>query len=376
MKILHGLGIALSLAVCMAQTGSADEVPAKTLKGVFARDFLIGAALNRDQFEGRDERAAAIVRAQFDTISPENSMKWGPIHPKPGQYNFADADAYVAFGEANRMVLIGHNLVWHQNTPDWVFKDDHGQPLSRDALLERLRDHIHTVVGRYKGRIKGWDVVNEALNLDGTMRESPWYRIVGPDYVEKAFQYAHEADPAAELYYNDYSLELPAKRKGAVDLIKRLQAAGVPVAAVGLQSHDRLDWPKVEEADATIRAFANLGIKVNITELDIDVLPPIAPPDAEMVQTGNTDPKLDPYRGGLSDTVQQALAKRYSDLFAVYLRYPGIITRVTFWNVTDADSWLNRFPIMGRANYPLLFDRQGRPKPAYEAVIKVGETAR
>lgn len=355
---------------------AAQLASAETLKEVYGARFLVGAALSPAQIEGRDERAVAVVRREFDTISPENSMKWGPIHPKPGQYNFTDADAYVAFGEANKMVVIGHNLVWHQNTPDWVFQDDQGKPLTRGALLERLRDHIHTVVGRYKGRIKGWDVVNEAVNMDGSMRESPWFRIIGPDYLEKAFQFAHEADPAAELYYNDYSLEVPAKRIGAVVLIKRLQAAGVPITAVGLQSHDRLDWPKLEEADATIRAFADLGLKVNITELDIDVLPATAKPDAELVQTDHADSKLDPYHDNLPDAVQQELAKRYADLFKIYLTYPGVIDRVTFWNVTDAESWLNRFPVKGRTNYPTLFDRQGKAKPAYDAVIKVGETAK
>jgi endo-1,4-beta-xylanase len=349
---------------------------AEGLKDVFAHDFLIGAALNQNQFEGRDETALSIVKSQFDTISPENTMKWGPIHPKPGQYEFSHADAYVAFGEANHMVVIGHNLVWHQNTPAWVFQDDAGKPLSREALLERLRDHIQTVVGRYEGRIKGWDVVNEAVTMDGSMRESPWFRIIGPDYVEKAFLFAHEADPAAELYYNDYSLEVPAKRKGVLALIKRLQAAGVPITGVGLQSHDRLDWPKIEEADATIRDFAGLGIKVNITELDIDVLPATAKPDVELEQTDKLDPKLDPYRDGLPDSVQQQLAKRYADLFKVYLKYPGTLERVTFWNVTDAESWLNRFPVKGRTNYPTLFGRDGKPKPAYDAVVKLRETAK
>lgn len=362
MKRLLLLAPLLNMAL-LGQIASAE-----TLKEVYGSHFLVGAALNRDQFEGRDERAAAVVRREFGTISPENALKWGAIHPKPGVFNFVDADAYVAFGEANKMAIIGHNLVWHQNTPDWVFEG-----MTRDALLERLRDHIHTVVGRYKGRIKGWDVVNEAIAMDGSMRESPWFKIIGPDYVEKAFQFAHEADPAAELYYNDYSLEVPAKRKGALALVKRLKDAGIPITGAGLQSHDRLDWPKLEEADATIRDFAALGLKVNITELDIDVLPATAKPDAELTQTGKADAKLDPYRGGLPDAVQQQLANRYGDLFRIYLRYPGIIDRVTFWNVTDAESWLNQFPVKGRTNYPTLFDRQGQPKPAYDAVLKAAK---
>ena len=167
------------------------------------------------------------------------------------------------------MFIIGHTLIWHSRTPPWVFKDEKGNQLGREALLKRMRDHIQAIVGRYKGRIKGWDVVNEALNEDGTMRQTPWMKIIGADYIVKAFQYAHEADPEAQLYYNDYSLENEVKRNGAVELIRKLQAAGVPIYAAGLQGHDKMDWPTVEQQDKTISAFANLGIKVNITELAI-----------------------------------------------------------------------------------------------------------
>ncbi len=199
--------------------------------------------------------ALAIVKAQFNTISPENVLKWESVHPRPDGYAFDAPDRYVAFGEKNDMFIIGHTLVWHSQVPRWVFQDDKGEPLDRDALLKRMHEHIMTVVGRYKGRIGGWDVVNEALNEDGTLRKSPWLTIIGEDYLVKAFEYAHEADPKAELYYNDYSVENPAKRNGAVALIKKLQAAGITVAAIGLQGHDKMDWPTLDEQDATIVAF-------------------------------------------------------------------------------------------------------------------------
>jgi endo-1,4-beta-xylanase len=275
------------------------------------------------------------------------------------------------------MFIIGHCLVWHSQVPRWVFQDDKGAPLSRDALLQRMHDHIQAVVGRYKGRIAGWDVVNEALNEDGTLRKSPWLNIIGDDYIAKAFQFAHEADPRAELYYNDYSLENEAKRKGAVELIKKLKDQSVPITAIGLQGHDKMDWPTARQQADTIEAFAALGIKVNITELDVDVLPRTAPGNsADVSATSTGGAGSNPYTAGLSDAVQQALAQRYAELFNIFVKYRASITRITFWGVTDGDSWLNNFPIRGRTNYPLLFDREGKPKPAFTSVIGAASGAK
>jgi endo-1,4-beta-xylanase len=365
----------LTMRPALVIAALATSVSAQTtLKDAFKDAFRVGAALNQAQFEERDARGAAIVKAQFNTISPENSLKWEVIHPRPGEFNFAPADRYVDFGVRNHMFIVGHNLVWHNQVPKWVFEDDKGAPLSRDLLLERMRYHILTVVGRYKGRIGGWDVVNEALNEDGTLRQTPWLKIIGEDYIAKAFEFAHEADPKAELYYNDYSLENEAKRKGAVELIRRLKSKGVPVAAVGLQGHNKMDWPSVEQQDATIEAFAGLGIKVNITELDIDLLPRASLQNgADVSLNVEAQAKLNPYASGLPEAVQQALAKRYAELFAVYWKYRGTVTRVTFWGVTDGDSWLNDWPVHGRTSYPLLFDRGGEPKPAFDAVIGVAK---
>jgi endo-1,4-beta-xylanase len=343
------------------------------LKTAFDGDFLIGASLNLDEAYGRDTRDLALLSYHFNSISPENLLKWSNVHPEQGRYAFEAADRYVAVGERNGMFIVGHTLVWHSQTPRWVFEDLQGQPVSRDTLLSRMRQHIHSVVGRYRGRIKGWDVVNEALNENGTLRQSPWLRIIGEDYIEKAFQYAHEADPQAELYYNDYSLERPEKRAGAVRLVQRLQAAGVPIAAVGIQGHHNLAWPSLEAEDSTISAFASLGLKVAITELDIDVLPrgtATQSADVSARPTVALRPDLDPYTAGLPDQVQRALADRYAAFFDLYRKHRDSITRVTFWNVTDQDSWLNNFPIRGRTNHPLLFDRAGRPKPAFHAVVR------
>ena len=351
----------------------AAGAPAQTtLKDAFKDAFRIGAAVNQRQFEDRDALGDAIIQAQFNSISPENVLKWESIHPRPDGYDFHAADRYVEFGERHHMFIIGHTLVWHNQVPAWVFEDASGATLSRDALLERMKDHIRTVVGRYRGRIGGWDVVNEALNDDGTLRQTPWLRIVGEDYIAKAFQFAHEADPQAELYYNDYSLENEAKRKGAVELIGKLKAAGVPIKAVGLQEHNRLDWPKPDDIDATIAAFAALQVKVNITELDIDVLPRATRENgADVSLRAEGTAALNPYADGMPQEAQQVLAKRYAELFGVYYKNRGTITRVTFWGVTDGDSWLNNWPVPGRTNFPLLFDRKGAAKPAFDAVIGV-----
>ncbi len=377
--------VVLSAILCGAcvppRTAAVSPVPAadatrpSSLRDAFRGAFLVGAAVNEAQFSGRDARGAALVAAQYNTISPENALKWEEVHPRPGVYEFAAADRYVAFGERHGMTVIGHTLVWHSQTPKWVFEDGAGRPASRDTLLARMRDHIQHVVGRYKGRVKGWDVVNEALDEDGSMRKSPWRTIIGDDFVEKAFEFAREADPGVELYYNDYSVENAPKRAGAVALVSRLKARGLRIDAVGLQDHDKMDWPFVAQVDSTIAAFAALGVGVNITELDVDVLPAANRGGAEVSDRTALRAELDPYKGGLPDSVQQALARRYGELFGVYLRHRGTVRRVTFWGVGDGDSWLNDWPVRGRTSYPLLFDRADRPKPAFDAVIKAARDA-
>jgi endo-1,4-beta-xylanase len=349
---------------------SVDIQAQTTLKDAFKNDFLIGVALNESQFTGKNARETALVKAQFNSISPENALKWEAIHPELDKYNFDPADRYVAFGQKNDMFIVGHTLIWHSQTPESVFQDDKGNPVDRDTLLKRMHDHISTVVGRYKGKIDGWDVVNEALNDDGTLRQSKWETIIGDDYILKAYQFAHEADPKAELYYNEYSIENAPKREGAIALIKKLQAQGVHISAVGLQGHYKMDWPSPAQVDKTIRAFSKLGVKVMITELDMDVLPPATHSQAAEVSMNIAlQARLNPYTNGLPDSVQRALAKRYADLFGVFVKNSSSISRVTFWGVTDADSWLNYWPVKGRTAYPLLFDRNCQPKPAFDAVI-------
>lgn len=346
------------------------------LKDVFKGVFFVGAALNPEQFTEKDARDAALVKAHFNTITPENVLKWERVHPQPGTYSFDLPDRYVSFGEKNHMFIVGHTLIWHNQTPKWVFQDGQGNPPDRETLLKRMRDHIQSVVGRYRGRINGWDVVNEALEEDGSLRQSPWMKIIGPDYIAKAFEYAHDADPQAELYYNDYNIENEAKLKGALALLQKLQAQGVPIAGVGIQGHYHMDAPTDEQVDAAISAFGKLGLKVMITELDVDVLPlAFQYMGADVTLSAELQPKLNPYPQGLPESLQRTLAQRYAGLFRVFLQHRGTLTRVTFWGVTDQDSWLNNWPVKGRTNYPLLFDRNAQPKPAYDAVIRTVHSA-
>jgi endo-1,4-beta-xylanase len=376
------LAASLCLAACSRATTPASASAQGAAQGQGLKDsyrgaFLVGAAIAPKQFEEQDVANAALVKREFNTISPENVLKWVIVHPQPDHYDFAPADKYVAFGERNGMFIIGHTLVWHSQVPGWVFQDAPGQPLTRDALLARMKDHIQTVVGRYKGRIKGWDVVNEALNEDGTLRQTPWMKIIGPDYIAKAFEYAHEADPAAELYYNDYNLDYAKKRDGAVRLVKSLLDRGIPVRAIGSQEHLKLTTPTAAEVDSSIRAFAALGVKVNMTELDIDLLPQATRNDgADVSLRAGPAPNLNPYAAGLPDSLQQKLARRYADLFRVYMANQDAIDRITFWGVGDGDSWLNGWPVPGRTSYPLLFDRQLGKKPAYDAVAAVAKEPR
>lgn len=348
-----------------------DQTEEQTLRSAFDGAFMIGTALNARQIHGEDQRGQELAVREFNAVTAENVMKWEIIHPEPGVYDFEAADAMIDLAEENDMFVVGHTLVWHSQTPDWVFYDDDGELLSREALLERMRNHIYTVVDRYKGRVHGWDVVNEAIVDDGSMRDTYWYRIIGKDFLVKAFKYAHEVDPEAELYYNDYSLEIPSKREGAIRLVEYLQENDAPITGIGTQGHFMLEFPELEEIEKTITEFAALDIDVMVTELDIDVLPPAFDyMGADVSASAELRDELNPYPDALPDSVQQQLTDRYRDIFEIYMRHKEDITRVTFWGVTDGDSWKNNWPVRGRTNYTLIFDREWEPKPAYHAIIE------
>ena len=357
----------LALALLLAASASAAEPPA--LKDLAPKGVRIGAALNRDTIEGNDAVSGAIVAKHFDTVTSENILKWALVHPEPSRYDFGPADAYVELGSKAGHKVIGHTLVWHNQTPKWVFEDKDGKRVDRDTLLARMREHIRTVVGRYRGRIAGWDVCNEVITEDGAMRKSPWFEIAGEEYIAEAFKAAQEADPEAELYYNDYNLYKPAKRAAAIALVKKLRAQGLRVDALGEQGHWQLATPTVAEIQAIFDDSAAAGLPVVITELDVDVLPrDPAMAGADLANRFDRTDANDPYRDGLPADKQEALAKRYADVFGLFVKNRANLQRVTFWGVTDGRSWLNNFPVRGRVNHPLLWDRNGKPKPAFSAV--------
>jgi len=357
--------VVLSAGVVTCMAG--QDLPA--LKNVFKDHFLIGGALNRWVITGRNTGAVAIAEKHFSTATAENDLKWQRIHPLPNQYNWEPADSYVAFCEKNQMVSIGHCLVWHSQVPRWVFRDDSGNDLTRDALLARMKDHIMTVVGRYKGRIKGWDVVNEALNENGSLRSSQWLRIIGEgsedkqyDFIENAFRWTHEADPNAELYYNDYGLETSkAKCDGAVAIVKHLKSKDLRIDAVGIQLHGSLTHPNAEGLEYAITSLAAAGVKVMITELDIRTRTRgYRGADVSRINRWRT-------RDSNADTpeIQKKLAEKYTEIFSVLVKHKKDVTRVTFWGVYDGASWIG--------GSPLLFDRKYQPKEAFFAVVKTAQ---
>ena len=347
------------------------------LKDVFKDDFYVGVALSLNQISGKEPDAIALVKKHFNSITPENILKWEEVHPEPNRYNFEAADNYITSGENHNMHIIGHTLVWFHQTPDWVFQDESGNPIGREALLNRMNEHIRTVMGRYKGRIHGWDVINEAILPDGQFRKCKWLDILGEDYIIKAVEYARQADPNAELYYNDYNMWKQGQYEGVIKLIRMLQSKGIQVDGVGIQGHWGLDYPTLEEIETFIQALSKLDIKLMITELDVSVLPYYDNYD-NVVDISTFDPefqkKHNPYPHTLPDSVQKDLANRYADFFSIFLKHRDKIGRVTFWAVHDGQSWRSYMPIKGRADYPMLFDQHCKPKPAFDAVIKMADS--
>lgn len=357
-----------------------DDAANGSLKQAYADDFLVGVALDDDQIAGREPGAQALVLQQFGSITAENGMKPEHLHPAPGVYDFSRADAFVAFGRRNHLFVVGHTLLWHVQTPGWMFTDAQGRPNSADVQLQRLRDYIGKVAGHYAGQVQAWDVANEVIDEDGSYRQSPWLKNVGDGdrLLREAFAAAARADPQAELYYNDFNTFKPEKRAGIVRLVKMLQAAGLRIDGIGMQGHWGIDGPSIADIEQTIDMFAALGVKVMITELDVDMLPRPEKADGldadrnvEMPDDPRLRRRLDPYVDGLPADAQQRLATRYAELFALFHRRRDVISRVTFWGLHDGQSWKNGFPVKGRTNHPLLFDRQLRPKPALDAVLQV-----
>ena len=332
--------------------------------------FYLGAAINENTILGLDPKSATIVNSEFNTITPENSLKWMFIQPKPNKFNFKAADKYVEMGLKNNMYIVGHALVWHAQLADFM------QNIDKSAEARKHVDnHINRLVSRYKGKIDAWDVVNEAFEEDGSLRASVFYKNMGENYIEEVFRITEKADPDADLIYNDYNLYKPEKRAAVLKMVKNFKSNGTKINGVGVQAHWDLKSPSLEEIEQIILDIHAEGVSVSFTELDISVLPnPWEMVGAEVTQNFSKfegDPKMNPYPNGLPDAVQEKLAKRYQDIFNLFVKHSDKINRVTFWGVMDKHSWLNDWPIKGRTNYPLLFDRDYQPKVAYKRLLGV-----
>lgn len=355
--------VVLTAAFFMVTVGSpvlAQKLISKGLKTYYKDYFPIGVAVSPRSLNAADE--VDLILREFNSITPENAMKMAPMHPREDVYNWRDADNIVAFAQKNKLKVRGHTLCWHEQAPSWMFVDSAGQQVSKELLLKRLKDHIFTIVKRYKGKIYAWDVVNEAIddNPEHLLRKSKWLEICGEEFIEKAFQYAHEADPDALLFYNDYNTERPEKRERIYKLLKRLVDKGVPVHGVGLQAHWSIYEPSEAELRKAIEQYSSLGLQIHFTELDVSVYP------WEKERRARRPGESDVYTAEL----QRKQADQYRMFFRVFREYKKVVTSVTFWNISDRTTWLDMYPVRGRKNYPLLFDTQLKPKEVYWDVVK------
>lgn len=355
--------------VVSCSSGSSSSDKEIGLKDIVGDKFLIGAAINVNQSSGRDTSSIKILKRHFNSIVAENCMKSEEIHPEEDRFDFSKADEFIDFGLKNNMSIIGHCLIWHSQCPSWFFVDDEGNTVSAEVLKERMKTHISTVVGRYKGKVKGWDVVNEAFMNDGSYRKSKFYEILGEEFIPLAFKYAYEADSNAELYYNDFNMSCKDKRESVITMIKNLKSRGLRIDAVGMQSHFGIDYPDYKDFEDSMLAFAETGVKVMITEWDMSALP-TTKRSANIADTVAYKKALNPYPEILPDSVDNLWNERMKQFFNLFEKHSDIVTRVTAWGISDGDSWKNDFPIKGRHDFPLLFDRNYQPKKFVKEMIE------
>lgn len=342
------------------------------LKDAYKDRFLIGAAINTPIAIGKYPDITEIIKRDFSSVTPENSMKWESVRTPEGGWKWEEADHFMNFATQHNLHAVGHTLAWHSQIPDSVFKNEKGEYISAAELSKKMEEHITTIVGRYKGKLAAWDVVNEAVGDDNQMRKSHYYNILGEEFIDKAFHLAHEVDPKAHLMYNDYNIEKDGKREATIEMLKRLIKRGVPIHGLGIQGHIAVDGPSIADIEKSILAYAGLGLRVHFTELDIDVLPQVWDlPVAEVSTRFEYRPERDPFKDGISKEMNDRLSARYEELFKLFIKHKDKIDRVTLWGVSDDATWLNDFPIKGRTAYPLLFDRKHQPKDAYYRLLKL-----
>ena len=363
-NLIIGAAVVLAAAGCSSKA----EEP-KGVKDAFEGKFYIGAALNEAEIRGIDTTGVDLVKTHFNSIVAENCMKNEEIHPAEDVWNFELADKFVEFGEANDMFIIGHCLVWHSQLAKWFAYDENGEYVTPEVLKQRMKDHITTIMTRYKGRIHGYDVVNEAIVEDGSYRKSPFYEILGEEFIPWAFECAHAADPDAELYLNDYGMNVPGRRDAYVKLINQLKERGLRIDAIGMQGHMGMDYPTVEEFETSLLAFAGTGVNVMITEWDMSALPTVNM-GANVADVEEYKASLNPYADGLPEDVAKVWNERMKSFMDLFLKHSDKITRVTAWGVSDEDSWKNGWPIPGRTDYCLLIDRDHEVKPFLNEYLK------
>ena len=364
----------------LAGSLSVNAAQDQGLKNTFADSFKMGVAVNQDIVTGKNAASQSIIAKQFNTVTLENAMKAEVIYPQQGKVDFSGADAFIDFAKQNNMFTVAHTLVWHNQTPDWFFTNSKNEPNTPAEQLEQMRKHIELVAGRYKNKVDAWDVVNEVIADDGSYRPTVWVNRIGngDTMVKAAFKYAQQYSPNTELYYNDFNAWRPEKRDGIIRMIKMLQKEGIRIDGIGIQAHWGLNFPKMQYIEQAIDAYAALGIKVMITELDIDVLP--LTKEGQITGTDMMKPQfqleefetyLDPYKNGLPSDVEAQLNARYKALFELFYAKRDKIDRVTFWGLHDGMSWKNDYPIPNRTNYPLLWDRNLNPKPVIKTITEV-----
>lgn len=375
-SLLGAAALTLMFAAC------AKPKPEPTLKEALNGKFLIGCAINESQIRETDVKGDSVLLRHFNAIEPENCLKSQEIMPRFGEYDWELADKYVAFGEKHGLDVFGHCLIWHsQCTPDFYY-DNEGNLISADELKARMKQHITTLMSRYKGRIKGWDVVNEAIMEDGSYRNSPFYQILGEEFIPWAFKCASEADPDCELYYNDYSMNEPAKVETVIRMVKAMKERGIRIDAVGFQAHIGMDYPDLDLYQQHIRRMSDeAGVGVCITELDMSILPSItqsadlgAVSFEELMNNpelrAQFEERMNPYKESVPQDVQDAWNNRFGEVMAMFIRNSDVIRRVNVWGLCDEDSWKNGWPIPGRTDYPLFVDRNYNLKPFAQKIAE------
>lgn len=324
----------------------------ESLKKYFHKNFLMGVAVSNASMKQQE----SLIASHFDSLTCENVMKFEELHPEEMRYDFAKADEIVAYAKKHQLTMRGHTLVWHNQTGDWIFRDENGNYAKKEQIMSRLKEHIDTVLHRYQDTVYCWDVVNEAISdqKDEYLRKSKWLESCGPDFIHEAFCMAHEADPKAVLFYNDYNATTPEKRDKIIRLIKELKEKGTPIHGVGLQGHFNIHTPKIEVIREAIESYAKLDLQIQFTELDVSLF-------AFEDHSNPTEPTAE---------MLELQGKYYEDLFHLFKEYDQYVRGVTLWGITDATSWLNHFPVPNRKNWPLLFDEFGKEKECLHRILK------